>query len=403
MKLVGIVCEYNPFHNGHAYLISEAKRLSGADACVVVMSGMFTQRGELAIMDKWKRAELALSNGADLVLEIPVAYVVSDAKRYGSAGVSILRGLGCDAIAFGSESGDIEALRRVSKNLDEKADLLDNLISSSKSLGLSYPAARQAAYEEVFADSEYIDEDAKILSSSNDILGIEYIRAAGDMEIYAVARRGAGYHDELDESMVYQSASGIRKAIEEGMSVSSFVPSDVAYELSKISRDDLAAKEASFFDMIRYAIMRTPASLMEEAPSGGEGLSNRLKASATKAESIEELIEAVKSKRYTYTRISRLLVQVLLGIKRCDILDRASYARVLGFNETGRKALSDIKKNEKSCIPVITNLNKEGELLLDEDLRLLELDGMAVNIYNLICDKALYSNSDRVKKPILKK
>ncbi len=401
MRLLGVVAEYNPFHNGHAYMLNEARRVAGADAVVVAMSGNFVQRGELAILDKWKRAELALKNGADIVLEIPTAFALADAGRYARAGVELLKGIGCDALAFGSESGDIDAIRRVASNLDEHAEELELAMAELSRVGLSYPAARQAAYEKLFEGSEHMAADLASLSSPNDILAIEYLRAAGEMEVFAIRREGAGYLDALDGENRFQSASGIREAIEDGKDYLTYVPSDCAYELQRIDTSVLLRRKRAYFQLARYAVLRNSVSEIDSAPSGGEGLASRLKSAVMSSDCVEELIEFAKSKRYTYTRISRLIAQTLLGITRADANLSVEYARLLGCNGRGRDSLSYLKRAERNRIPIITNINREMQESSAEAKRLIELDGLAVSIYNLLDERALYSNADRVRMPII--
>lgn len=401
MKLLGVVAEYNPFHNGHAYLLKEARARSGADCVVVAMSGDFTQRGEPAILDKWTRADMALHNGADIVVEIPTVYVISDAGQYGRAGVELLKAIGCDSIAFGSECGDIDALKRVANNLTIHEQELDELIAGGRNKGLSYPAAREEAYSMLFSTSDSLEDDLAVLSSPNDILALEYIKAAGDIEIYAVRRKGAGYQSEISGESRFQSATGIRSAIARGDSVDSYIPSFCMTAIASIDERTINRRKEAFFQLIKYALLKDAPQLIEDCPSGGEGLANRLKSAVLSADNAEELIEFAKSKRYTYTRISRLLAQIVLGIRRSDAASHPGYARLLGFNVTGRKALADLKKREGNTVPVITNINKETEEFDSSLKRMIELDGLAVDVYNLIDGKSLYSNSDRVQRPII--
>lgn len=414
MKIMGVIAEYNPFHNGHKYMLTEARRKTGADVCVVAMSGDFTQRGEPAILDKWQRAELALRNGADLVIEIPSVFAISDAGKYAGAGVELLNAVGCDVIAFGSESGEIDSLTRVAERLDQEKERLIELVQEKSREGLSYPAAREAAYRELYesdsSDAQSFTKEIEILSSSNDILALEYIRSIRNRGFKitpcVIERQGASYHSDIDEGEVFQSASGIRRVlstsgdITEDISerISAYVPSD-SLEMLNRNAFRLEEIEANYFMLARMAILRSDEGQVDEVPSGGEGLFMRLHSAATSAENLEELINFAKSKRYTHTRISRLIAQLLLGIKRADNQDLPAYVRVLGFNELGRTILSVNRKREDR-IPIITNVNKQRELLDDRGRRQIEFDELASHVYNLISGKALYSNSDRVLRPI---
>ena len=399
MKKLGIIAEYNPFHNGHKYMIEEARRISGADICVAAMSGNFVQRGEPAVLDKWTRAELALSYGIDLVLEIPTSRVLADAGRYASAGVDLLKRASCDAIAFGSECGDADLLRKIARRLDEHADSIALCIAEARKLGLNYPAARQKAYTELFGDTDPdIEKDISVLSSSNDILAIEYIIAAGDMEVYPIKRIGADYLDDIQDDEKYQSATGIRQAVSTGEDIRGYVPELTAVALKK-AESNISKLGENYFNFARAAVISMSEEELENTPSGGEGLASRLRRPAISADSIKEMIDFAKSKRYTYTRVARMIAQAVLEIKRNDADMDVMYARVLGFNGAGRKLLADLRDSE---FPVITNINKEMEKLEGDALRQLELDIKASDFYNIMCIKSLYSNSDRVMRPIIK-
>ncbi len=347
MKTAGIVCEYNPLHNGHIYHLNETRRLSGADALVLAMSGNFVQRGEPAILDKWERARLAVSAGADLVLEIPTLYCLADAGRYAKGGIGTLKALGiCDFISFGSESGDLESLSLIAERLADNKEEIDKIISENKDLGLSFPTARELAYENIFGDAsrasskdafDDADKDAnqdanngrnaEIPTSSNDILAIEYLKQISDsgLKPITVKRIGASYNEELNDGKQFQSASAIRKALEKGEDVSPYVPADVLLKLNQaraLGRFGKPAEER-LFNLIRYAIISSTVEQIDECPSGGEGLGNRIKEAVIKSDNLQDLLLASKSKRYTYTRLSRLPFKYSLGwTAECMIMRR---------------------------------------------------------------------------------
>ncbi len=429
MKTAGIVCEYNPLHNGHIYHLNETRRLSGADALVLAMSGNFVQRGEPAILDKWERARLAVSAGADLVLEIPTLYCLADAGRYAKGGIGTLKALGiCDFISFGSESGDLESLSLIAERLADNKEEIDRLISENKDLGLSFPTARELAYEKIFGDEGKraikdavgdADKDtntnrnadkggnAEIPTSSNDILAIEYLKQISDsgLKPITVKRIGASYNEELNAKQQFQSASAIRKALEKGEDVSPYVPADVLLKLNQaraLGRFGKPAEER-LFNLIRYAIISSTAEQIDECPSGGEGLGNRIKEAVIKSDNLQDLLLASKSKRYTYTRLSRLALQILLGMdRRMYDYETIPYIRILAVSERGRELLSIVKKKELNTAPLLTNINKNCNELSSYGKSVLDLDIKAVDIYNMICGVDLYKESDYCKRPYIK-
>ncbi len=392
------------------YQIARAKELSGCDAAVVAMSGDFVQRGAPAVMDKWTREEHALRCGADLVIEIPALFCLGNAGQYATAGVKLLEAAGVSCISFGSESGDAEALAGTARFIKEHRAEMDALISAYSKEGMSYPAARAKAFEELGGSPEGL----AVLSSPNDILAAEYIMAMDKAVPVPVKREGAGYNDTAGGGHRFMSATGIRELLSIGGKyterraaerAAEFVPECVMRDVP--SADELAARERRLFDLVRYSVMTTPADAIDDCPSGGEGLGNLLRAEAGKAADLDDLILRTKSKRYTYTRISRLCMQVLLGIGREEFsaAEGPGYIRVLGFNETGRKILSGLRKEKSAAahadrekneflLPVITNINKEKELITVDAEALLRLDIHASDIYNLINGGSVSDLSD---------
>lgn len=431
MKATGIICEYNPLHNGHIYHMEETRRQSGADALVLAMSGDFVQRGEMALLNKWERARLAVDAGADLVVEIPTLYCLSDAGKYAKGGVSVLKALGlCDSLSFGSESGELATLSLIAKRLEDNKEEIERAISQNLNSGLSYPSARKAAYENLFGDAKMLGEeklladaetlnnekllaDAETLDNANDILAIEYLKqlANSDIEPISIKRIGATYNEAINTAKEFQSASAIRKAFEKGEDISSYVPANVLSQLNQARLhgagcadvDNMIGRADRLFDLVRYAIISATAEQIDKCPSGGEGLGNRIKEAAITAENMNELILATKSKRYTYTRISRLSLQILLGIDR-DIYEynEAPYIRLLAANERGRELISIAKKKELNSVPILTNINKNANELSDYGRKLLDLDVKASNIYNMINGLDLYKESDYCIKPYIK-
>ena len=409
IKAAGITAEYNPLHNGHLYHIAETRRITGCDAVVVAMSGDFVQRGEPAIMDKWVRTEHALRSGADLVLEIPVLYCLGNAGQYADAAVNILEATGrVTHISFGSESGDAGSLIRIAQTFKENGHEIESSIKTLRKEGFSYPAARELAYSELRAakkgtnadtDPEIL-EDIRILNSSNDILAIEYIKAMRTAEPAVIHREGAGYGDPYDERTVYQSSSAIRKQTFSGHDTSRFIPECTAASLKECHLT--GPDQDKWFDFLRYAVLSTDEKTIEDCPSGGEGLALLMKEKAAYAESWTDFVSCIKSKRYTYTRLSRLCMQLVLGISRSRY-DAAGpeYLRVLGFNDKGRELLAEMRDRETASLPVIINVNKAAKNLDEKASELLRLDMHAADIYNLITKGKTGSCSDHRHPPVM--
>ena len=406
MKITGITAEYNPLHKGHIYQIEQARSLTAGDAVAVAMSGDYVQRGEPAILDKWTRCGLALDSGADLVVEIPVQFCLGNASQYAAASVSILEALGCSSISFGSECGDAGLLSDVAAFLDSDRAGLDEMISQLTKTGMNYPSARSEAYRRLRRDTgkERLEAELAVLDSPNDILAIEYIRNLRSAVPVCVKREGAGYSEGIDRGLSFQSAGAIRNELcggKDPASVGEYVPECT---LSAISRERLTFPD-EWSLLLRYAAAMASAETIEDCPSAGEGLGNLIKKYAGGADGPEkwgDIVKAVKSKRYTYTRISRLCMQLVLGMTRSTLsAEKPLYIRVLGFNEKGRKILAGLKSEGAQELPVITNINKEAQDLSEDAARMLALDVRAADVYNLVTGRGR-EFSDHVRKPLNK-
>ena len=400
MKITGITAEYNPLHNGHVYHIQQTRRETACDAVVVAMSGNYVQRGQPAIIDKWKRTECALKSGADLVIEIPTLFCLGNASQYASASVSLLESMGCDSISFGSECGDQQLLRNVSGFLYKHKEELQRIISEKSREGMSYPAARAEAYRCVRGEADpAISDEIQLLSQPNDILALEYLMSMSSASPVIIKRRGAGYNTISNGDYEYLSAAAIRASLHDTKScnrISECVPEEV---LRILMKSEFTFAD-NWSDHLRFAVMTSSVEQIEDCPSGGEGLANALKSSVKEFEIWDDIIKNIKSKRYTYTRLSRLCMQIVLGISR-DRLSSAKpeYIRVLGFNETGRSVLAEAKKNE--MLPIITNINKETNILNGHGRNQLDLDVHASDIYNLITGRSVYKCSDYRMQPVI--
>ena len=409
LKAAGITAEYNPLHNGHVYHIEETRRITGCDAVVVAMSGDYVQRGEPAFMDKWVRTEHALRSGVDLVIEIPVLFCLGNAGQYAGAAVRLLEATGkVTHISFGSESGDAESLVRIAHTFRDNDQKTEEAIKSKRGMGFSYPAARALAYSEIRASVKGTDpdtdpeilKDIQILEKANDILGIEYIKAMKSAEPVVINRKGAGYSDPYDEYTVFQSASAIRTQTFSGHDTSGYVPD---YTSASMRDCHLTGPDRDrWFDALRYTVISSDEETIEDCPSGGEGLASLLKESAVNAESWSALIRQLKSKRYTYTRLSRLCMQLLLGITRRKYnIEKPEYIRVLGFSERGRALLAEMRNEETASLPVIININKSAKDLNEKAANLLQLDVHASDVYNLMTAGEIWPLSDYRHTPVI--
>ncbi len=387
---VGVIAEYNPFHNGHAYHLSHAKALSGYAHAVVVLSGSFVQRGEPAAFDKFQRARFALRHGADLVLELPTAFACASAERFARGGVAALAGTGLvSALAFGAEHADLALLRAMAFPDEEGActAMLEQRISFYLKQGLSFPAARAHACADVLPGRG----SAEIFSSPNTLLAVEDLRALGSLapEIVpiAIARTGAA-HDALpvDAGTGFANASALRDAAErrDMPLLRSATPPDVAAELeAEVTALHAPKSAARLSDAILYALrMRTRAQL-SALPDVSEGLENMLYEAARTCTDYPAFLAAVKTKRYTLARLRRIAMYALLGVDKASFARHAAprYLRVLGVRRDALPLLSAL--SEKASLPIVTSyqdytaLDSAAKEQFDLDLFAGELLAMA--------------------------
>ncbi len=369
MNICGIAAEYNPFHKGHEYHIKEARRLSGADGIMVAMSGSFTQRGKPALFDKFTRARAALLNGADLIVELPFCFACAPAQFFAEGSLSIFEKSGVvNSLCFGSETGNLDELARASETSD--AD-----IKAFLEKGMSYPAAYAAAGE-------------NIPSTPNDILGMEYLRAikklSSTINPIVIKRKGASYHSD-DLSSCFASASAIRNLFEEGnlSEISRHLPEKASdLFMSSFSGGDYI--DSSLLDSYLIAKIRTTPHLLKGCAYVAEGLENRFYDCAVKTSSIDSLIEMVKTKRYTYLRLSRIAAAFMVGMTENSlssfVANGPGYIRVLAANSTGKKILAEMKKT--SSLPVITNAG-DYKTLTTVAAEMFELDCTATDLASL--------------------
>lgn len=386
MKIVGLITEYNPFHAGHLYHMQQARELTGADYCVVLMSGSFVQRGEPAIFDKYLRTKTALLAGADLVLEIPVAFSTASAHEFAAYGVALLSAIGVDAVVFGSECGQIEILKQAAYALNHESAEFQERLRKGLKTGLTYPQARAKALE-------MEDTWASVLSSPNNILGIEYLRAAEDlhspMEFYTISRKGSGYHEDTLADANFPSASAIRGIIRNSLSKDKDLLDILASHLPAVTHPAYTGAVPVFVD--DFSELLNAAVLQMQATFSIADLSPELAARLAKPPycplSFEERIQALKTRQLTYTRVSRALLHLVLGMREEDISrwkdeGYALYARILGFRRQSSPLLSCLHK--KSSIPLITKMADAAQNLSPSALALLDQEVYASHLYQTV-------------------
>lgn len=358
---VAVICEFNPFHNGHRYLLNTAKKLTG-EPVLAVMSGSFTQRGEVALCSKFERAEAALKSGADLVAELPAVNAVSCAERFARGGVNISKMFGCvNYLAFGCEDDDIDLLKTAAfagENPEVNA-----IIAEQMNSGSYYPKAYEYAVRQVCGG-----EVADVLTKPNNILAVEYIRAlrGTDIKPLPIKRVGAE-HDSDGADGIYAGASYIRKLLRSGKSAEKllpYAPSEITYP-EKLDR------------ALLYKLRNMNAEQLRALPEVGEGLENRILSAARKFGTAEEVIDEVKTKRYTRSRICRILTCALLGITEELQTKTADYARVLGFTDEGGKMLKACTGNVITSAAKTDGLDADSAELLAADIRATDAAALA--------------------------
>ncbi len=380
MSAIGIICEYNPLHKGHLYHIMESKKRFPDKKIVAVMSGDFVQRGEAASFDKHLRAKAAVLCGVDLVIELNLPWAVSSAESFARGAVGLLGALGCvDTISFGSECGNVELLSNTAEIL--LSPEMDEKIREVLKTGVSYATARQKALSEI--DSEA----AELISSPNNILGIEYLKAIKSQNLkispMTVKRMGAG-HDKKSEGEI-RSASEIRQIIDAGLAWDNFVPEDaynIYKEVEAIDRDRMEIAMLSRLRMLKKEDF-------ESLPDASEGLGNRLYKSIQNETFVFEILLSAKSKRYAMSRLRRMLISACLGLKNGMNDGVPQYVRVLASNDNGFGILKNATKNEN--IPIITK-PAHGAKLTGEALECFEITAKARDFYVLGHKKSTLSS-----------
>jgi cytidyltransferase-like protein len=407
-RVLGIIAEYNPFHNGHLYQIEEAKKQTGAEYVVAVMSGNFTQRGETSLINKWVKAQMAIENGVDVVIELPTIYSVSSAENFAEGAIKIFESIGIvDTICFGTETDDFAALNNIANVLYTEPKEYITILNHELGKGLSYPKARENALMMYLND---IKRYANIMSGSNNILAIEYLKALRKLKCnikpMSIQRKKVYYNDDkiIDE---FASSTAIRKLVvrEQYDEIRKVMPTN-SYMLLKeeIKRGNYVIDITKYEREIIYNLRKMTLEEIADIPDVTEGLENAIKNAANSCNNIADLINIIKSKRYTQTRIQRILIYVLLGInKKCMINSKkiVPYTRVLGVNERGKELLSEICTINPR-INIITSVKKFEDMNKNKNLaEMLKTDIFASNVYTLGYEYESWANLDYTNKLII--
>lgn len=437
MKIIGIIAEYNPFHNGHAYQINEIKKRTGADYVVIALSGDFVQRGTPAIIDKYARTKMALCSGADLILELPALWATASAEDFAMAGVTLFDKMGCvDTLCFGAETDNLPLLSTLAEILADEPAKYQSLLSAYLKEGLVFPAARAKALCELLNDEGI----SSILNEPNNILALEYLKALkrrnSSIQPYLLKREGASYHDTeiaTDTSAPAASATAIREVlldadtnfILQAKSASDFQPGDSSAlsaiapsafqsrihncEINEIlnqSMPDTATdilldylhsrpliQSDDFSSILGYQLLNVSKEILALVGGCNTDIANRLFKNRTQFSSFETFCELNKSKDTTYARISRILLHLILGISHEDYqrardFDYIPYLRILGFRMDASALLKILKASAN--VPLISKLADASSFLSKDALWLLEKDIFAADLYEQLCSVELY-------------
>ncbi len=400
MRVLGLVVEYNPFHNGHMYHLEQAKNLCNAEFVVCVMSGNFIQRGEPAIVNKWARTKMALKCGIDLVIELPVPYAMSSAEFFAYGAVKILNDIGVvDYLCFGSENADIDKFSTIADILIDEPESYKQVLKQELGKGISFPASRETALRSFLSEEDFeIPELEEIIGSSNNILGIEYIKALKRLKSrikpHTIKRVNNSYNSSETTGNI-SSATSIRRLIQtEKKQLDMVIPDNCL----SILEEEFDAGRGPIYpylydQLIISSIRRMTKEQLKLLPYVSEGMENRIKEAAGACGTLDELIENISTKRYTRTRVQRIVTSILTGLtsNELDTFNRfggPQYARVLGLNNKGRQLLSAINKH--THLPVITktaNFSKSCNPLLK---RMLQIESFATDMYVLGYQNPIY-------------
>ena len=376
---IGIICEYSPFHNGHLYHIKKIKKLYPNSNIILVMSSSFLQRGDVSILNKWDKTDIALNYGIDLVIELPFVFSSQSADIFSKGAIEILKNMKVDKIIFGSEENDIEKLKNIAKiQIDNKK--FDNNVKSYLNKGINYPTALSNSIKDILGYT---------ITNPNDLLGISYIKEIlkqnANIEPICIKRTNDFHSKKLNSRIT--SATSIREAIKKRKNIKKYVPK-LTYKYLKKEKhliDD-------YFPYLKYKILTEDN--LSKFQTVDEGIESRIKKAITNSNSFDELINNIKTKRYTYNKISRMLIHILCNFTKEEAKDiKSEYIRVLGFNENGKKYLNKIKKELE--LPLITGYSNINSKNLDIEMRVS-------NIYNSFNNKTILLDREYKTSPIIR-
>lgn len=378
MRATGVVVEHNPFHNGHLYHIKESRKNTGADVVIAVMSGNFLQRGEPALVDKWSRTKMALQGGVDIVIELPYVFATAQASDFAKGSIALLEAAGCTDFCFGSEQGSIEPFINTYDLITAQQESYQHSINQFMKTGMSYPKALNEAYADLIKgyNQPFVD-----LSQPNNILGYHYIEAAYHLQAsikpVTIQRIVSGYHDDVLPGQSIASATGIRKVIFNDQGISDLTPL-----LPKASLQNIVEWQSNigsfgswqhFYPYLRFQIIRSSIEQLASYAEVTEGIEYLLKEAAQKSNTFENFMEVVKSKRYTWTRIQRMLTHIYTGFTWDDLKQASSptYLRLLGMTEMGQRYLNEHKKN--LSLPLVSRVGAVKDSMLSHDIKATDL------------------------------
>lgn len=422
MKIVGIIAEYNPFHKGHEFHIEKAKKITGADAAIIIMSGDYVQRGIPSIMPKHLRTQMALACGADVVLELPVCYATGSAEYFATGAVSLLEALGCvDYLCFGSECGEIKILQQIADVLCKEPAHYKVLLQKHLKNGNTFPAARKLAFIEYLNQHKSLscipEQISKILDSPNNILGIEYLKALSclnsSIKPVTITREGAGYHDQTLGGL-FSSASALRQGLQDceltknanHTPAINHILQELPQNCHKIFKENYHKCFPVFADdfslLLKAKLLTETKDTLTRYLDITPEIANRIITFRNDFLTFSQFCDLIKTKNVTYSRISRCLIHILLGISKCDVPEQAAdsrcgYARLLGFRQESSWVLTSIKKN--TGIPVISKLSQPAGI----DIHMLEQNIFASDLYeSVVTDKYHTPYKNEYQKQIIR-
>ncbi len=347
---VGVIAEYNPFHNGHLYHLNKVKEMFPNSNLILILTGNFTQRGEISIINKWDKTKIALDYGFDLVVELPFCFATESARVFAKGSIDILNLLNCNYLVFGSESNNINLLKELA-SLTYNNELYDKLINKYSKKGVNYPTACFLALKDI---------TGKEINKPNDILAFEYIKRIMKINSNIIPisiKRTNSYHENKINSSI-ASATAIRKNINDTNAIKKVIPNNVLKYITKIDHD-------KYFNLLKYEILTN--NNLSQYIDVSEGIENKLKKEIINCNNLNELILKIKSKRYSYTKLSRMLLHIICKLKKDENYKDLRYLRILGLSNNGKKIIKECKNNIN--IPIITKYKKEYNNLFKTDYK----------------------------------